>query len=420
MSRRSPHGPRSAPAVGPGTCPHRPPCPGCPRFGDERLPPEPWHRVARLASEAGLPEPPVHRTSGLAHRHRARLAVRGRARSPKVGLFQAGSHRIVDTPHCAVHHSLVNEAAAALRRAVRETGVEPYADRPHRGALRYLQAVVERPTDRVQLVLVGNGTTPEVLGRLPEVLARELGDRLQGLFFNAQPERSNTILGPETIRLAGEPATRETIGGVPVFFPPAAFGQSHLPLFDRAVERIAALVPEGARVAEFYCGVGAIGLGLLRRSRSVVFNERSPAGLAGLEMGLAARPPAERARAVQAPGDAGERGDLLAGGPDGLGAPDVVIVDPPRRGLDPRLIDALIRRPPRRLVYLACGLPALESDLGALLAASDLRLAGVEAFDFFPYTGHVETLVWLDRDGEALPMETPAPGSGSQPEGGQT
>lgn len=375
----------------PDACPHRPPCPGCPRFGASALPERALTRIHALARQAGLPAPPIHQAPVQGHRHRARLAVRGRPGNPRLGLFQAGSHRIVAIPRCPVHHPLLNECALEIREAIRETGVEPYAESSHRGAIRYVQLVVERSSDRVQVVLVGRDTTPAVLGGLPGAVERRLGERLQGLFFNGQPERSNTILGPTWVQLAGDdPCVRERGDGVDVFFPPGAFGQSHLPLFDRARRRIAELTPPDLCVAELYCGVGAIGLGLLGQARELRFNERSPDGLAGLERGLAARPEPEQRRAKLLPGAAGERLDAIRGA-------DVVIVDPPRRGLDPALRQALAQEPPRRLVYLACGLDALLRDLDVLRAPGSLVLAGVEVFDFFPFTEHVETLVWLDR-----------------------
>lgn len=372
-------------------CPHRPPCPGCPRFARADPPERAWGIIRELAAKTGLPEPIFHRSDGRGHRHRARLAIRGHTRSPKIGLFQAGSHRIADTPSCPVHHPLINDAAAALRTAIRESGIEPYADRPHRGILRYAQFVVERTTNRIQVVLVGCGTEPEILGRLPEVFTDLLGEQLQGLFFNGQPARSNAILGPTMIHLAGETATRERFAAVDVFFPPGAFGQNHLPLFETALERIGTLVPNDSVVAEMYCGVGAIGLGLLERAKEVRFNERSPDGLLGLDRGLAERPAAERSRAAHFPGIAGERLDALD-------AADVVIVDPPRRGLDGALCEALANRPPKRLVYLACGLDRLIEDLEKLRAPGGLGLMGIEVFDFFPFTDHVETLVWLDEN----------------------
>ncbi len=344
--------------------------------------------------------PPVHSTPGQGHRHRARLAVRGRARSPKIGLFQSGSHRIVDTPNCAVHHPLINETAKKLRQAIRQTGIQPYADQPHRGQLRYVQIVVERSTERVQVVLVGNGESESVLGDLPKVFVDLLGDTLQGLFFNSQPNRTNAVLGPSMTKLFGEDAVTECIGGVNVHFPPGAFGQNHLPLFEQAVERIRQLVPEGSAIAEYYCGVGSIGLPLIDRARSIAFNERSPDGLRGLRLGLANLPASTRERATIFAGAAGE--SLGA-----LGTADVVIVDPPRKGLDAPLRTALTESPPKRLIYLACGLDRLLEDLEALTADGRLTLSGIEVFDFFPFTEHVETLVWLDRNGEDFEAGAP-------------
>jgi tRNA/tmRNA/rRNA uracil-C5-methylase (TrmA/RlmC/RlmD family) len=89
-------------------CTHRPTCPGCPHFGVAGLAPSTLERIERLADETGAALAPVLEAPPHAHRHRARLMVRGRARSPKVGLFQAGTHRIADIPGCPVHHPLVN------------------------------------------------------------------------------------------------------------------------------------------------------------------------------------------------------------------------------------------------------------------------------------------------------------------------
>jgi tRNA/tmRNA/rRNA uracil-C5-methylase (TrmA/RlmC/RlmD family) len=185
---------------------------------------------------------------------------------------------------------------------------------------------------------------------------------------------------------------RESIGGADVFFPPGAFGQSHLELADRLVAAVHDLVPDGARVAEFYCGVGPIGLGLLARTAQVAFVESAPGALRGLDLGLAARPAAERARAMVVAGEAGASLDALAGA-------DVVIADPPRKGLDAPLAQALAASPPVRFVYVSCDLASFRRDLDVLRAAGRLRLASLTAFALFPNTAHVETLACFDRSG---------------------
>jgi tRNA/tmRNA/rRNA uracil-C5-methylase (TrmA/RlmC/RlmD family) len=310
--------------------------------------------------------------------------VRGRSASPKIGIFQAGSHRITDIPRCRIHHPLVNQVAAAVRAAVRETGVSPYADRPHRGDLRAVQVVVERAGPRAQVVLVGNAERPEPLLPVAERLERELGAALQGLFWNGNPERTNAILGPAWRHLAGEAMVRERIGGADVFYPPGAFGQSHLELAEALAGRIRERVPpEAATAAELYAGCGAIGLGLAARGVEVRFNESNPHALAGLARGIAALPAAARTRV-----EAGEAGQALAL----LEGADAVIVDPPRRGLDAALVERLASRPPPVLLYASCDLGSLERDAAAVCGAGRLALAQLEAWNLFPFTAHVETL----------------------------
>jgi 23S rRNA (uracil1939-C5)-methyltransferase len=185
---------------------------------------------------------------------------------------------------------------------------------------------------------------------------------------------------------------RESIGGVDVFFPPGAFGQSHLDLADRLVARVHALVPDGARVAEYYSGVGPIGLGLLARAARVVFVESAAGGVKGLSMGIAARPAAEQARAAVLEREAGAALEALD-------AADVVIVDPPRKGLDAPLCAALAAAPPARLVYVSCDPASLARDAAALHVGGRLALVSLDAFALFPNTEHVESLAVFEPAG---------------------
>jgi len=363
-------------------CPHRPPCPGCPRYGERGIAAPIRQRLEEFAAAQGLTLEVVD-GARLGFRQRARLAVRGRSNSPKIGIFQADSHRIVDIPNCHTHHPLINRTAAALKQAIRETGVSPYADRPHRGDLRYVQVAVERSSGSAQVVLIGNSDEPGPLSAVADALTAAMGDALHSLWWNGQPERSNAILGPHWQRFCGDEAIEEHIGGVSVFFPPGAFGQSNLDLADALVERVSSWIPDGARVAEFYSGCGAIGLGLLSRCAEVIFNERSEHGLRGLEIGLDRRPAEERQRARVAAGPAGDHAIAVAGA-------DSVVVDPPRKGLDADLLEQLIAAPPGRLAYVSCDADSFIRDAGALLEQERVRLRELTAFALFPYTEHSE------------------------------
>jgi 23S rRNA (uracil1939-C5)-methyltransferase len=138
-------------------------------------------------------------------------------------------------------------------------------------------------------------------------------------------------------------------------------------------------------VAEFYAGTGAIGLSLLSQAGALRLNEAAPASLQGLALGLDRLSPEQRARTSVVPGGAGEARAMADGA-------DVVIVDPPRKGLDAPLRDRLASSPPARLFYVSCELSSLMADAAALTTGGALRLVGLTAFDQMPYTDHVETL----------------------------
>jgi hypothetical protein len=234
------------------------------------------------------------------------------------------------------------------------------------------------------VVLVANSTRPDAVDALADALADRLGARLHSLWWNGNAERTNTILGSRWTKLRGADAVRESVRGAHVFFPPGAFGQNHLELADALVARVHEQVPEGARVAEYYAGCGPIGLGLLRRAARVVFVESAPMPC-GLAMGIAARPEIEQLRAAVVAGSAGEALEARDGA-------QVVIVDPPRRGLDAQLAARLAADPPPLLIYVSCDLSSFRRDAAQLVAGGRARLVALEAWSLFPNTEHLETL----------------------------
>jgi 23S rRNA (uracil1939-C5)-methyltransferase len=369
-------------------CPHRPPCPGCPRFGALDPAPDAARELGAFCTRHGVVL--ELQTGAREHfRHRARLMVRGRAGAAKIGIFAEGSHRVVDIPTCPIHHPLINRAAAALKVSMRELGTSAYADAPHTGLVRALQVVVERATQTAQVMLVCNSSDPRSARPLLERLARRLEPALHSLWWNGNPERTNTIVGPHLEHMSGPVAVSELLGGARVFYPPAAFGQNNLDLFDRLLAQIHAGVPPARDVVELYAGSGAIGLGLAARSRSVVFNEIGAASLEGLALGLAALPPNERGRCRVIAGTAEAAAAEILGD-------RIVIVDPPRKGLDPGVLQALTRARPERLAYVSCGLTSFLRDAEALVQGG-LELEATTLYDLFPYTAHVETLAWFRR-----------------------
>ncbi|MGB7738907.1 MAG: hypothetical protein WBM03_07315, partial [Steroidobacteraceae bacterium] len=200
------------------TCSHRPPCPGCPRFGEPGIGAEAQSALESLARTHGLPGVAVVSGALTGFRLRARLAIRGRLGAPKLGMFELGTHRVVHIPNCVVQHPLINRVAAVVRRALVDAEIAPYAETVHRGLARYLQVVVERSSETAQVVIVGNSPRAEPLAHCLDLIRDRLADELHSLWFNAQYERSNTILGREFSHWYGPPSVVEHFGGAAVHY----------------------------------------------------------------------------------------------------------------------------------------------------------------------------------------------------------
>jgi tRNA/tmRNA/rRNA uracil-C5-methylase (TrmA/RlmC/RlmD family) len=372
-------------------CPHRPPCPGCPRFAQPGIAPSSGAQLDALATAHRLsPVAVVLDAAETGFRSRARLSIRGHVGSPKLGLFEFGTHRVVHIPNCRVQHPLINHVAAVVRRALVEAQVTCYSDKAHLGLARYLQVVIERSSQSAQVVLVANAPSPEPLAACFDKIRDRLGRDLHSLWFNANQAATNTILGPEFVHICGPESVVEHFGGAAVHYPPGAFGQSNLAVAGRIIEYLREEIPPGSRVAEFYAGVGAIGLSLLNRTAALRLNEMSPHSLHGLAMGLNALEATDRAKVEIVPGAAGSARAMAE-------AVDVVLADPPRKGLDADLMSALAESPPPRFLYVSCGLESFLADSARLTVSGKLRLTGLTAFNLLPYTEHVETVGRFER-----------------------
>lgn len=371
-------------------CPHRPPCPGCPRFGEPGIALLARDALNELARAHGLPEVTVVSGAMSGFRHRGRLAIRGRLGSPKLGLFELDTHRVVHIPNCLVHHPLINRVANVVRRALVETRTTCYSDAAHLGLARYLQVVIERISQTAQVVVVANSPNPEPLADCLNLIRDRLGSDLHSLWFNANLERSNRILGAEFRHWYGPGAVVERFDGADVCYPPGAFGQNNLELAQALIAQVRDRIPLGSSVAEFYAGVGAIGLSVLNRVSEIRMNEASLSSLQGLTDGIARLAPQEKSKVSVLPGEAGGFSALAVGA-------QVVIADPPRKGLDRELTDCLSDNPPERFIYVSCGLESFLADTARLVSRRKLRLSGLTAFNFLPFTHHAEVLAQFDR-----------------------
>lgn len=372
-------------------CPHFGPCPGC-VFQEKIDAPPLVDEVRNFFNQAGICDVPVVNGPATRWRCRAKLVVRGELDQPIVGLFKAGSHLALDIPQCQVHHRAINRAADAVRAFIRSEGIVPYNESSGDGELRYVQFVVRRQTERVQAVFVVNQKEcSELWKQRLERLWRQDTALWHSLWINGNVRRDNVIFGSTWTCVQGEEWLWEGIGGVDFAFGPATFGQANLDLFERLLEDLCLKVPAESRVAEYYAGVGVIGLNLAAKGCQVKCCEIAPQAGQAYEM-AAYRLGAEAANRVTF--KTGQVRHFISW----LQDVDVVVVDPPRKGLEPELLCALSADTgmARQLLYISCGWLAFQRDCAALLA-SGWRISNATIYSLFPGTDQVELLVSFER-----------------------
>ncbi len=309
------------------------------------------------------------------------------------GLYARGTHRVIDAPGCLIQHSVNNEILAAARRLVETFGYSVYDERTGRGLVRHILARVARRTGQAMAVLVTNGR------HLPrgEAFARELmaaAPAVVSVAQNVNQARTNVVLGDETRILAGRPAIEDELGGLRFLISPRSFFQVNPSQAEVLYARALGYAGLTGRetVVDAYAGVGTIALYLARHAAAVIGVEVVPEAVedAKANAQLNAIENAEfRCGSVEEVAQG-----LLA---EGL-RPQVVVLDPPRKGTGLPALEAFARMAPDRIVYVSCNPATLARDLAAL-ASRGYALREVQPVDMFPQTSHVESVILMTNSG---------------------
>ncbi len=350
--------------------------------------------LERLGKLSGVT---VHPTLGMAepweYRNKAQFPVGWRAGRVIAGFFAPGTHRIVDIERCAIQHPVANRILAAVKELAGRYGVPIYDEGTHTGVLRHVLARVGRRTGEAMAVLVTNG--PEFPhGR---TIARELMARIPELVSvvqNINPVRTNVVLGRESRVLAGRDSITDSIGDLEFSISPVSFFQVNPAqtevLYGKALEYAGLTGSE--TVIDLYCGIGTISLFLARQCREVIGVEWVEEAVEDAREN-AARNGIRNVRFIA--GDAAVEMPRLAA--EGVRA-DVVVLDPPRKGCEEPVLEAIAQMAPRRVVYVSCNAASLARDLGRL-AGMGYRTVEVQPVDMFPHTAHVECVARVEREG---------------------
>ena len=398
------------------------------------------------------------------------------------GLYRRKSHTVVPIPDCVVHHPAITAALTVLETATREASITACENRE--GELRYVQLQVERSTNNVCLTLVWNAATLKEcqpgLSRLVKALQDTTAEKKNvwhsiwchcnngggNAIFSRHANAWHRLSGPEYIRepipVAATPAAtegEESVGWL--YFSPRTFRQGNLDGFEQLALEVARTVPASSRVCELYAGVGVLGLTTLAwhyQQKSPLqwlrCSDENPANPWAFDHAVHSLPTdmtgrgnsgehKEKERTLGEIEQMAESGDSAYGGSSGekpsymvasafaalqaghaLGA-NVLIVDPPRKGLEPEVVDELCKPFQRNqpyvedptmlpvsddkvnwvndvqtLIYVSCGFDALARDCDRLLSSrgAGWKLVSTQGYILFPGSDHVETLAVLERE----------------------
>ena len=322
------------------------------------------------------------------YRNKTTLPVGGEKGRPVMGFYAPRSHRIVEIDRCLIAREESNRAAQTVRAWMEKFGVAPYDEATRQGVVRHVMSRVSRAGKIMAVVVAAAPALPHE--RELTAMVRSALPALHSLYLNINRRGDNVILGAENRLLFGESRLTDTLCGFQYALSPLSFFQVNPvqteKLYGLALD-FAGLTGQET-VADLYCGAGTISLLLARKARRVIGIEVVPEAIEDAR---------ENAREngvenVEFHAAAAEAllPRLVA---QGL-RPDVVVLDPPRKGCEETVLNAIAQATPQRVVYVSCDPATLARDL-RFLTARGYRAEACQCVDMFCYTGHVETVVKL-------------------------
>lgn len=340
----------------------------------------------------------VHPTIGMdepwRYRNKAQVPIGSTIEGGLIGgFFEQGSHDIVDMDVCLITQEPNEETVRVVKRIARLLGWSSYDRDTGRGLLRHVVVRHAEATGERMIVLVTNGRD---LPHEDELVAliREAVPAVASICQNVNTSRTPVVFGDETRVLLGRDVIYDEIGDIRFAISARSFFQVNPVQTERlygAVLKYAALTGEET-VIDAYCGIGTITLFLARHARRVYGVEIVPEAIEDARRNAALNGIANADFAVGAAEDVLPRWQA-----EGV-SPDVIVVDPPRKGCDPRLLETMLQLRPQRIVYVSCNPSTLARDL-RVLEDGGYRTVEAQPVDMFPHTGHVECSVWLEWSG---------------------
>jgi len=348
--------------------------------------------MRRIGGVDIAPERFIAADSASRYRNKAQLPCRAdREGAPCFGFYAGHTHRVVRSEDCDLQPENFSAIAAAVAGYMTAHSVQPYDETAHRGTVRHLYMRRSLSTGQTMVCLVINSD------KLPgeDLLVRAVcaaDSSVSGVLLNTNTERTNVILGERCRLLWGSEYITDCLLGTEFRISPLSFFQVNPPQAEKLYSVAAeyAGVSENMTLLDMYCGAGTIGLTMARRVKKLIGVEIVEPAIEDAKVNAALNG-IENAEFICA--DAAQAAEMITRRGE---RPEVIIVDPPRKGCDEALLDCVAELAPERLVYVSCDPATLARDC-ARMRERGYEVQRLTAVDMFPRTSHVETVCLLSK-----------------------
>lgn len=354
------------------------------------------NEVKQVISRIGkLENVKIHETIGMQspcrYRNKAQFPIQNINGSTAIGFYKKKSHDVIPTDMCVIQHDINDKIIKIIKTYIQAYNVSIYNESTHTGVLRHLVTKVGFTTNEVMVVLVANGTNLPHLNELASVLKENIPG-FKTLVLNVNKAKTNVILGKENKVIYGNGKINDYIGDLVFEISPLSFFQVNPVqtevLYNKALEY--AELKENDTVFDIYCGIGSISLFLAQKATKVY-------GIEIVEDAIKdAKINAKLNNLNNVEFYVGKAEEVVPKMYSEGKTANVVVVDPPRKGCDEKVLDTIVSMKPDRVVYVSCNPSTLARDL-AYLDERGYKCVEIQPVDMFPHTMHVECCVLMSR-----------------------
>ncbi|HBF9585332.1 TPA: 23S rRNA (uracil(1939)-C(5))-methyltransferase RlmD [Clostridioides difficile] len=354
------------------------------------------NEVKQVLSRIGkLEDVEVHDTIGMdnpyRYRNKAQFPIQKNNGIPIVGFYKKKTHDVISTEKCVIQHEINDKIVKIIKTYIRAYKVSIYDEKTHTGLIRHLVTKIGFTTKEVMVVLVANGNKLPYLKELASVLKENIPG-FKTLVVNVNQKDTNAILGRENIVIYGDGKINDYIGDLVFEISPLSFFQVNpvqtKVLYDKALEY--ANLNDTDTVFDIYCGIGTISLFLAQKAKKVYGIEIIDDAIKDAKIN------AKLNNIHNAEFYVGKAEEIVPKMYREGKTANVVVVDPPRKGCDEKVLETIVSMNPERIVYVSCNPSTLARDLD-YLNVHGFKCIEAQPVDMFPHSTHIETVALLSK-----------------------